>query len=243
MINLNKITEKYNTLCKTPSDIYQLLPHLFRYAKKCKHITEMGVRTPTSSYAFLSSSPDKLISYDISRSPGVDELEQLAPGVFEFVLKDVLEAEIEETDFLFIDTYHTANQLEKELLRHSGKVRKYIGFHDTYIFWEVGEEPYAGINEDAVTNKGLRYAIEPFLAKGGWTIAFMTDKNNGLLIIEREAEGGPGREQLMAHRRYKRYLQLRVLRDFGKNITTGFRKLRRRVKSDIKKQFKKAFGS
>lgn len=202
----------------------------------------MGVRTPTSSYAFLASNPDKLISYDISRSPGVDEVEQLAPGVFEFVLKDVLEAEIEETDFLFIDTYHTANQLEKELARHSGKARKYIGFHDTYTFWEVGEQPYSGINEDLATSKGLRYAIEPFLAKGGWMISFMTDKNNGLLIIERELEGTLRRKQLSVHKKYKTYLQLRPLRDSGKNIRIGFRKLRRRIKSNIKEQFKKASG-
>ena len=203
----------------------------------------MGVRTPTSTYAFLAAKPDKLISYDISRSAGVDEVEQLAPEIFEFVLKDVLEAEIEDTDFLFIDTYHTGSQLEKELSRHSGKVRKYIGFHDTYTFWEVGEEPYSGINESTVTNKGLKYAIEPFLANRGWVISFMTDKNNGLLIIEREEEGSNHRKQLAAHRKYKMYLRLRGVRDLPKNLRTGFRKLRRRIKANVKEQFKKIFRS
>jgi hypothetical protein len=243
MADFNKITEKYNTLCNTSSDIYKLLPYLHSYAKKCKHITEMGVRTPTSTYAFLAAKPDKLISYDISRSAGVDEVEQLAPEIFEFVLKDVLEAEIEETDFLFIDTYHTAGQLEKELSQHSGKVRKYIGFHDTYTFWEAGEQPYSGINESTVTNKGLKYAIEPFLAKGGWVISFMTDKNNGLLIIEREEAGGDHGEQLATHRKYKTYLRLRWIRDLPKNIRIGFRKLRRGIKAMAKEQFKKAFRS
>jgi len=243
MTDFNRIAEKYNTLCKTPSDIYKLLPSLHSYAKKCKHITEMGVRAPTSTYAFLAAKPDKLISYDISRSAGVDEVEQLAPEIFEFVLKDVLEAEIEETDFLFIDTYHTAGQLEKELARHSGKARKYIGFHDTYTFWEVGEEPYSGINESTVTNKGLKYAIEPFLAKGGWVISFMTDENNGLLILEREEEGDNHRKQLSVHRKYQTYLRLRKVRDLPKNIRIGFRKLRRQVKAKIKEQFKKVFRS
>jgi len=243
MADFNKIIGKYNTLCNTPSDIYELLPYLHSYAKKCKHITEMGVRTPTSTYAFLAAKPDKLISYDISRSASVDEVEQLAPEIFEFVLKDVLEAEIEETDFLFIDTYHTAGQLGKELSRHSGNVRSYIGFHDTYTFWEAGEEPYSGINEGAVTNKGLKYAIEPFLAKGGWLISFMTDKNNGLLIIEREEAGGDHRDQLATHRKYKAYLSLRWLRELPKNVRIGFRKLRRGIKAMVKEQFKKAFRS
>lgn len=243
MADFNKIIEKYNTLCKTPSDIYKLLPYLHDYAKKCKHITEMGVRTPTSTYAFLAAKPHKLISYDISRAAGVDEVERLAPGVFEFVLKDVLEVEIDETDFLFIDTYHTAGQLEKELSRHSGKVRKYIGFHDTYSFWEVGEEPYSGINKGAVTGKGLKYAIEPFLASGGWVMSFMTDENNGLLIIEREEEGSNRKKQRSTHRKYKRYLRLRWARDLPQNVRSGFRKLRRSVKAGIKEQYKKAFRS
>src|SRR6195952_1825448 len=174
MINIEKVKEKYDSLCTTPSDIHQLLPYLLIYAEKCKHITEMGVRTPTSTYAFLSANPDKMISYDIERSPDVDEVEKLAPGVFEFILKDVLEADIEETDFLFIDTYHTGAQLERELLRHSGKVRRYIGFHDTHTFWENGEKPYPGISKELASSKGLKYAIMPFLAKGGWDIAFIT---------------------------------------------------------------------
>lgn len=243
MADFNRITEKYHMLCKTTSDINKLLPYLNRFAKQCKHITEMGVRSPTSTYAFLAAKPDKLISYDISRSQGVDEVEQLAAGVFEFVLQDVLEADIEETDFLFIDTYHTAAQLEKELSRHSGKARKYIGFHDTYTFWEAGEEPYAGIIESAVTNKGLRYAIEPFLAKGGWMIAFMTDRNNGLLILEREKQGGASPGQTLTHKRYQTYFRLRGVRDSIKDGRLRFKRLRRKVKAKIKEQFKKVFRS
>jgi len=237
MINLNRIIEKYNSLGKTPSDIYELLPYLHRYAQKCKHITEMGVRTPTSTYAFLAANPNKLVSYDISRSAGVDEVEELAPGVFQFVLKDVLEADIEETDFLFIDTYHTAAQLEKELARHSDKAKKYIGFHDTSTFWEYGEQPYEGIEKGLATNKGLKYAIEPFLANGGWVISFMTDRNNGLLIIERKEEGRNHWKQLFTHGKYKTYLRLRWARELPENIRIGFRKLKVLVKAKIREKF------
>lgn len=224
MINFNRIVEKYHSLCATPSDINQLLPHLFTYARRCKHITEMGVRTPTSTYAFLSANPDKLISYDISRSPAVAEVEELAPDVFQFVLQDVLQAEIEETDFLFIDTYHTAAQLEQELARHSEKVRKYIGFHDTDTFWEFGEQPYSGISESLATSKGLKYAIKPFLAKGEWKISFITDLNNGLLIIERTQRRA---NRASAHLTNQVYLHMKNLRSIKRNFKIWFRKIRK----------------
>jgi hypothetical protein len=212
MINQSKIIKKYHELCAKPSDINELLPYLHSYSERCNHITEMGVRNPTSTYAFLAANPKKLISYDIHRSPGLGEVEDLAPEVFTFNLQDVLEAEIEETDFLFLDTYHTAAQLSKELERHSGKVRKYIGFHDTDSFWEIGESPYDDINPEVACGNGLKYAIKPFLAMGGWYISFMTDKNNGLLIIERKKRGLIFQKQVFSHLRYSLYLNSKKMR-------------------------------
>lgn len=184
------IHEKYQEKCSTPSDINQLLPFLKEYAEKCETVCEMGVRCPTSTYAFLAARPKKLISYDIGRYPEVDEVEVLAKAEgldFTFKLEDVLQADIEETDFLFIDTFHCATQLERELARHSGKVKKYIGFHDTQTFWEVGEPSYESV-ADKGTNcgRGLRYALEPFLENNPeWKIVFKTEINNGLTIISK----------------------------------------------------------
>jgi hypothetical protein len=45
---------------------------------------------------------------------------------------NVLEVEIEETELLFIDTYHYYAQLKKELKLHAGKISRYIAFHDTF---------------------------------------------------------------------------------------------------------------
>ena len=59
MINIEKVKEKYDSLCTTPSDIHQLLPYLLIYAKKCKHITEMGVRTPLRLMLFYLLNPIK----------------------------------------------------------------------------------------------------------------------------------------------------------------------------------------
>lgn len=210
MLNKTAILKKYNELCAASSDINQLLPYLNTYAKQCSHITEMGIRTPTSTYAFLAAAPHTLIGYDIHRTPEVDEAEALAPGVFEFILQDVLKADIAETDFLFIDTYHTAAQLENELAKHASKVRRYIGFHDTATFWETGEEPYPGMDTEMACGRGLKHAIIPFLYKGGWKIAIMTDISNGLLILERTS-GIIGQLPLFNYLKFNLYFNLRKL--------------------------------
>ena len=212
MNNNLAILKKYDTLCATPSDINELLPFLRFYAEKCKHITEMGIRTPTSTYAFLAGEPKTLISYDINRVTEVGEVESLARGVFKFVQQDVLNVEIEETDFLFIDTYHTATQLENELKMHSNKVRKYIGLHDTSTFWEHGEELSKGMDPKQACGRGLKFALKPFLKKGQWKIAFATDKNNGLIILERKRKNWFVSSQLGSHLKYTFYLNSRKLR-------------------------------
>jgi hypothetical protein len=184
------INEKYLLACNTPSDIYQHLKVLREYASKCSHITEMGVRGVVSTWAFLDAKPKKLVGYDISKHPNVDEVFDMVgkEGIdYEFNEKDVLKAKIEETDFLFIDTFHTATQLEKELKLHAKKVKKYIGFHDTCTFWENGEPPYEGTGGKGLDcGRGLKYALEPFLKNNPeWVVDYKTDINNGLTIIKR----------------------------------------------------------
>jgi hypothetical protein len=102
---------------------------------------------------------------------------------FSFVLADSLSVEIEETDLLFIDSLHVYSQLKKELELHSGKVRKYIGFHDTATWGFVDEYP----ENDNVGSVGLIKAIEEFLSLNkNWKIDYETHLNNGLLVIKKE---------------------------------------------------------
>lgn len=178
------ILAKYEEKVNTPSDINELLPFLRAVSDSCEHITEFGVRNPTSTYAFLAGNPKSLVSYDIGRYPEVDEVEAIAPN-FKFVLGSTLDVEIDETDFLFVDTYHSSEQLKRELERHAHKAKKYIGFHDVTSFWENSEPPYEGINSELAVTAGLRYAIEPFLAQGNFVVDFRTDINNGLMILRR----------------------------------------------------------
>ena len=173
----------YNKRCSIPSDINEHLPTLKKYAEECDHITEMGVRWVVSTFAFMMGKPKKLISIDIDpvEKHGIQTIDLISlaktAGVeFEFVLGDTTEIEIEETDFLFIDTLHTYTQLKKELALHPSKVKKYIGFHDTTTFAKVGE--YKEV--------GLWPAIEEFLSSNPeWVIAEKFENNNGLTILKR----------------------------------------------------------
>jgi hypothetical protein len=180
MITLEEI---YEIKCTTPSDINEHLPTLRRIAGDCDHVTEMGVRWVVSTYALMAGKPKQLISYDIESVErwgySIEQLTELAKdnGVeFSFVVADTTDVEIKETDFLFIDTYHVYDQLKKELALHGNKARKYLGFHDTTTFAEVGEH----------NQKGLWPAIEEFMVENPhWVVYERHINNNGLTILKR----------------------------------------------------------
>jgi len=169
-MNKDEIELKYQEFCKTSSDINMHLPTLREYYDTCDHVTEMGVRGCVSLMAALASNAKKVVAYDI-HNVWVPKVEKLT-----FHCADDLEVEIEETDFLFIDTLHDYDQLKAELELHAPKVRKWIGFHDTFFFARRGESG----------GKGLMDAIDEFLSENtGWSICYHSDENNGLTIIQK----------------------------------------------------------
>lgn len=196
---MDKIKQKYEQKCSNPSDINEHIPTLHKYSLGCEHITEMGTREITSTWAFLGAKPKKFVGIDVYVSPNLPEAKQLAEenGIeFEFLHQSTLEEGfvIEPTDFLFIDTAHTYAQLSQELARHAHQVRKYIGFHDTTTYGTVNEPPYkenahieSAVGPDAP--KGLRPAIIEFVTKHipKWEIVEVFENNNGLTIIQRKA--------------------------------------------------------
>lgn|SRR3990167_7896298 len=176
----NEIEKLYKQACNTKSQINQHLPTILKYAKGCSHITEMGIESVISTYAMLMARPVKMVSYDVNYHPNFEVCKQaaIADGLnWEYRLENVSLIKIEPTNFLFIDTIHTENQLRLELYLHAAQVSKYIAFHDTTTFGEKAEMP---------GERGLRYAIEPFLQEHPeWKIVYKSVINNGLLIIER----------------------------------------------------------
>jgi hypothetical protein len=188
---MNTVVKFYNEEFNKPviySDIKEHLPTLKRYAEQCSHITEMGMRNIVSTWAFMMGKPKKLISYDVEDPPSL-RLEAAYTGAreigidFKFIKQDVLEADIENTDLLFIDTWHITDQLKKELEIHSEKVSKFIIMHDTTTFGINGEDSN---HQPTLKGQGLIPAIHIFLESNTkWKVKEVFTNNNGLTILER----------------------------------------------------------
>ena len=163
---MDKIKSKLLSLVEQPSDINEHLFTLKGYAEGCEHITEMGVRSVVSTWAFLAAGPKTLIGIDIEDCP-IDEIAEAAAEVdidFQFIKDSTVrdDFEIEETD------------------KHASKVRKYIGFHDTYTYGFVNEGGYYS------QPTGLRPAIIEFLqTHPEWDMANSYNHNNGVTILKR----------------------------------------------------------
>ena len=178
--DITSLDKNFRHLCNTPSDINEHLPVLRCYAEKVKHITEMGVRQGNSTIAFISGKPLKIISYDIDDCCFAKELIfgcKPLSSEWIFIQSDVTQIEIEQTELLFIDTYHTYKQLKTELELHSARVEKYLIFHDVVTYGEIGEDG---------TLPGLQQAVIEFLENNKmWEVKEYFPKNNGLLVLEK----------------------------------------------------------
>ncbi len=199
---MTTIASEYHHLCRTVSDIWEHLPTLERYALECSHITECGVRTGVSSFAFangLRRTPNaRLIQVD--RDPLPVHFQDCAKreglDVIGYHMSD-LECPMEDTDLLFIDTWHVYGQMKRELARWHPHVRKYIIMHDTEVDRWVGEtirEKLDGERQSRETGiplseimRGIWPAVTEFLeAHPEWTLREHYSNCNGLTVLERK---------------------------------------------------------
>jgi hypothetical protein len=176
---------------RAPSDINEHLDTLVRYAQGCGHVTEMGVRTVVSTWAFLMARPRKLVCIDINPPP-IEYAQRVAAAAgteLEFRLADTGDEsfEIEETDLLFIDTWHVYEQLKRELDLHAERARRWIILHDTTTYGDQGEGfTYPCATRPARRRKGLWPAIEEFLLQNRhWQLWEKYAHNNGLTVLAR----------------------------------------------------------
>lgn len=159
----------YLERCNTRHNIDQHLPMLREYASRCDHVTEFGVDRGWSTAAFLASGVSEVHSYDIVRQPEVSLLQEVAVQegvIFRFTLGDTRGIDIVPTDLLLVDTEHTYEQVDAELARHIGKVKRYLVFHDTVSYPEI------------------LHAIRKHCGFE-WRVVEQTDKQHGLMILER----------------------------------------------------------
>lgn len=197
------LRSRYEAKCRIPCDINEHLPTLLKYAQKCDSITECGVCNIVSSYAFatgLLGNPngvfamvDPYRSYNIDMFTDMCEREGIRVKYFQ---ESDLTCPCEDTDLLFIDTWHVYAQLKRELAHWHSHVKKYIIMHDTTVDEWYGESIRG--NHDIVRQsresgfppeeiaKGLWPAITEFLRDHPeWKIEERFTNNNGLTVLSR----------------------------------------------------------
>lgn len=200
---MSRLEEMYKQRCMTFGDIQEHLPTLREYASKCNHITETGVRSAVSSYAFatglLGKSDNKLIQIDLKNHPNIQQFlgECAAEGInATFYEQSDLECPMEPTELLFIDTWHVYGHLKREFVRWHSYVSKYMILHDTTVDEYQGETIRMGYNGEQQSkdtgiplceiNMGLWPAVVEFLSQHPeWVLEKRFTNNNGLTILRR----------------------------------------------------------
>lgn len=179
-----------STIDKPTNDIKEHLPTLYNLGMECDRITEMGSRWGASSRAFLKTNA-KFVAYDLELHPPLIEIFNKAKEAgkdVEYIKADVLKTNIDYTDLLFIDTWHTNPQLRQELAMHGNKSQKYLVFHDTHTFGVRNEVPrwWETPNHKAEPGQGLLPAIIDFMIDNPhWKFKEHRTNCNGLTILER----------------------------------------------------------
>lgn len=177
MRTIEQLKSKFLELKIKPTDWLGDSPKRFdtyaRYASQVDSIVEFGVYTGLSTTAFLTGSPKKLRSYDIT-----DQYLSVLPDLefhavsnnidFQFNIGNSLAIDIEEADLLFIDTVHKKKHTQEELRLHADKIKKFIVFHDTTAWPGVFEA-----------------ATEFLMNNNNWHIIEHCNRESGLLVLQR----------------------------------------------------------
>ena len=171
-----------------PFEINEHLATFQRYASECETIAEFGVATGTSTWAFLSTQPKRMRSYDWGECPveSIKEACQTLGLDWQFILQDTgaEDFHIEQCDLLFVDSMHTGDHVEKELRHNAPYVNKYIILHDTVKYGEWGQGPPIGDVTPGV--RGINSAIAQFLEENpAWVEHERFYNNNGLVVLKK----------------------------------------------------------
>lgn len=184
------IDEIFNRWCENKSHaMHGHMERLLALGHECKHITEFGTRRGASTAAFIAARPETIVCYDIKKLLEVDELENAAVEAevkFEFRSQSTINPNllIDETDLLFIDTWHAYSQLKREL-KQTSRVRKYIVLHDTEDFAHEDEQDMYASGLEKM-GFGLVPAILEFLeSHEEWEKFAHYEDSSGLTVLKR----------------------------------------------------------
>ena len=191
MSEWNELIERhYQQEKNTKTDIDEHLHDLLTLAEDCTHVTEFGSRFGASTKAFLKAQVT-LRAYDLEIHNPLNDLFKIAKKVgkdVEYTKANTLNILIEPTDLIFIDTWHSQQQLREELKLHGNAARKYLAFHDTHTYGVRDEQVDWAANPDrkAIAGQGLLPAVIDFIiANPHWQFKKHKTNCNGLTILER----------------------------------------------------------
>ena len=169
--------EKFEEIKSTKSDINEHLESVFEYSKGCKTAVSLGISRGYSAFALLMSCTHHITIDPSPNQEAVNLLSQYFGEKSEIIIQKTNEPiELEEFDALFIDYIHTSECVEKEIKAHAHKVKKFIFFHDTKSFGDIGEDGKEGIKKPI---------LDFLLDNEDWRIVYYEDKNNGMMILSK----------------------------------------------------------
>ena len=165
------LADRYDELCRTPSDIYEHLPRFVELVEKldATHVIELGTRTGVSTIAWLYALEGKgrLTSVDIDAKPDIGDYDH-----WTFIQGDDLDPEVvgrlEPADIVFLDTSHLYEHTIRELNTYRWLVKPggLIVCHDTMLERPEGAParprfPVMTAVSEFCTAEGLRWSNDP----------------------------------------------------------------------------------
>ena len=164
------------------SGIQRHLPTLREYAESVDHIVELGIGGgDQGTLALLATKPATLDSYDINEPASLPTLRKLADQnniEFTFHQGDTGKAQPIASELLFVDTWHAAPVVAKELELFAPLCARYIIAHDVVTFGHHGQ--------GGESDTGIVLAFGDFLMRNPeWRVVRMDEYDNGLLILAR----------------------------------------------------------
>lgn len=182
-IDYSSVDSVYSYVRNIPRDLNEHMETLRKYADMCTRVTEFSNRHE-SAVALLAARPLKAVIYNTETHATLDAVIKLLgdESNVKYYTSYSGVTDIEDTDFLFLDTKHTYEQLTSELLRFSKRVKRFIAIHDTQIYSESGEDG----------GPGLLTAIRKFLKDNQqWSIILHNANQYGLTIIGCDKQDKP----------------------------------------------------
>ena len=179
-------------------NIREHLDDLTAEAKKYDTVVELGRQNMCSTLAILLGNPKKFITVDtdeptdrwIYRKELANRYCDVVGVDYEYRIADTLQMEPIECEMMFIDTFHSYEQLYRELNIYHKSVSKTIVMHDTVSFGQT-DEPSSAIKTSLLDKRfvgkaGLANALDDFLLENKeWVKSRIETKNNGMSYITR----------------------------------------------------------